>query len=509
MAAVKKRRLVVFVHGWSVTNTDTYGGLPERLVAESAAFGVPITVKEIFLGEYVSFKDEVRVVDLARAFEEAFRRDVRPHLAAGEQFACITHSTGGPVAREWCNRYYWSARRKRAVPVSHLIMLAPANFGSALAQLGKGRLSRLKSWWNDVEPGQGVLDWLELGSRESWALNQGWLSGIGERVMKEGFYPFVLTGQTIDRAWYDHLNSYTGETGSDGVVRVAAANLNANYVLLEQEALKKVGGKWSAPKLARSGPVVTGPKVALGVMRNRSHSGKNIGIMRCVSRNPGGADPTVSAIFDALKVDSATKYAAVRRALDRITQQVQKDEQVEKEDGGLFGRDTYFVHDRYSMIVFRVRDSEGFAVTDFDLLLTAGENYDPNHLPRGFFVDRQCNHRDRNTITYFVSYDVMMGTEEVWSREKKVKDRKKLRSASDGVGKLGIRIVARPSGGFVHYLPCELRATKAILSAIILPNRTTLVDIVLRRVVHEGAFRINQGVQQGSFKDTPEGPPIV
>ena len=30
---------VVFVHGWSVTHTNTYGGLPERLAAEAAAAG--------------------------------------------------------------------------------------------------------------------------------------------------------------------------------------------------------------------------------------------------------------------------------------------------------------------------------------------------------------------------------------------------------------------------------------------------------------------------------------
>ena len=27
--------VVVFVHGWSVTNIDTYGGLPDRLSAEA------------------------------------------------------------------------------------------------------------------------------------------------------------------------------------------------------------------------------------------------------------------------------------------------------------------------------------------------------------------------------------------------------------------------------------------------------------------------------------------
>ena len=63
MATKPKRLLVVFVHGWSVTSTDTYGGLPQRLAAESADHRLAITVKEVFLGKYVSFKDEVRIVD--------------------------------------------------------------------------------------------------------------------------------------------------------------------------------------------------------------------------------------------------------------------------------------------------------------------------------------------------------------------------------------------------------------------------------------------------------------
>ena len=52
------------------------------------------------------------------------------------RFACITHSTGGPVVREWLDRYHAQPGTLDACPMSHLVMLAPANFGSALAQLG-------------------------------------------------------------------------------------------------------------------------------------------------------------------------------------------------------------------------------------------------------------------------------------------------------------------------------------------------------------------------------------
>ena len=74
------------------------------------------------------------------------------------------------------------------------------------------------------------LDWLILGSVEAWELNLDWILNGGRQIGTSGFFPFVLTGQSIDRKLYDILNSYTGESGSDGVVRVASANLNATYI---------------------------------------------------------------------------------------------------------------------------------------------------------------------------------------------------------------------------------------------------------------------------------------
>lgn len=230
------RKLVVFVHGWSVRSTDTYGKLPQRLQAEAAAVGLDLNVQHVFLGKYVSFRDEVRVEDISRALQAALEREseIQAGLKAGERMVVITHSTGGPVARDWWHRFYVST--KTPCPMSHLIMLAPANFGSALAQLGKSKVSRLKNWFQGVEPGQRVLDWLELGSPESWELNESWVRQQPNWFASSPVFQFVLTGQSIDRSLYDHLNSYTDEIGSDGVVRVASANLNATYVQLVQQA---------------------------------------------------------------------------------------------------------------------------------------------------------------------------------------------------------------------------------------------------------------------------------
>ena len=168
--------------------------------------------------------------DLVRAFDHALR-DL--HLLDAS-FACITHSTGGPVVREWQRAQRDKPATHSTIRLSHLVMLAPANFGSALAQLGKSVLGRLKSVFAGVEPGQRILDWLELGSTESLSLNLDYIHS--EDPLLRGQVQFVLTGDRPDRSLYDYLNSYTGEDGSDGVVRIAAANLNAQHAVLSPQS---------------------------------------------------------------------------------------------------------------------------------------------------------------------------------------------------------------------------------------------------------------------------------
>ena len=55
---------LIFVHGWSVTHTDTYGELPESLSAGAAEYGLTIEIAHIYLGKYISFHDEVTLDDI-------------------------------------------------------------------------------------------------------------------------------------------------------------------------------------------------------------------------------------------------------------------------------------------------------------------------------------------------------------------------------------------------------------------------------------------------------------
>jgi len=466
--------LLVFVHGWSVTNTSTYGGLPAAL-AKNASKKLDLQISHLYLGKYVSFHDEVRVDDIARGMQQAVATEIVPRLRKGERFACVTHSTGGPVVRKWIDLYYRDRLDK--CPLGHLIMLAPANHGSALAQLGKGRIARMKFFADGVEPGTGVLDWLELGSDRSWELNRSWLD---YDCVAGGLYPFVLTGQKIDRAFYDNLNAYTDEAGTDGVVRVAAANLNYGLIRLVQ-----TDGDLELKKDVRSA------RMAFGVLPGRSHSGTSIGILASAKADDDGSHPTVRWVLRCLEVSGPAAYGRLVRELESLTIKTQQDEHKDTQKE-LFVFKRTFVTNRYCMLVVRIMDDRGNDLSDYDVLFTAGPDYDPNHLPPGFFVDRQRNQINPGKLTYYIDFDVMND----WLARRELE------------GKFGVRIAARPAAGYAYYTVAEHRGVFSALRRYFEPNQTLMIEVELRRHVAEGVFQLTQDLTPEDFKDQPKGADI-
>lgn len=498
----KQQRMVVLVHGWSVRNTDTYGGLPERLKLESQRSpDLELDLRQIWLSEYISFHNEVTIPDIARAFQAALERELGDALKNRQRFVCITHSTGAPVIRAWLHHFYLSAGKKLP-PLSHLIMLAPANFGSALVQLGLSKLSRLKAWFEGVDVGTGVLDWLELGSAQSLALNLEWLQRGAGCIGPKGFFPFVLAGQSHDPKLYDFINSYTAEMGSDGVIRVASANLNYTHVRLEQMAPapdKNAALGFSAPRLTPAAPTLS-PAVPLALIPGVCHSDLRMGIMRSI---PADATPnaTVIAILQCLRVATLKDYAAVFDAFRAQTAEVQQREQVE--DRSLIGPfDHQVIVDPCCMLVLRVRDDQGNALKDFDVLLT-GKNNNPNGLPPGFFIDRQRNHLDPGTVTYYLNYSRMAGSPAITYQGRQ------LRAALPSCEQLGLHVIPYPQEGFVLYQPATLTASAEQLESFIRPNQTTIVDVVMRRIVREGVYRLTRDASPEDFTKQPPGSSIT
>lgn len=435
--------LLVFIHGWSTTHTHCYGELPEVLAREPG-----LDLAHVHLGRYISFHDEVTLDDLARALDRALRTELPGNANGRRTFSCITHSTGAPVVRTWVEKYYGAAGLDR-LPLKHLVMLAPANHGSALAQLGKNRLGRIKAWFQGIEPGTGVLDWLELGSMAQRELNRRWLA---YRPARHGFYPVVLTGETIDRKLYDHLNSYTGEPGSDGVIRVASANMNYRYLHLVQ-----TDDTWRrrpvTTALVPARRIQKSPRTPFGIVPGASHVGTRMGIMRSVTEDDGNR-PVVGMIQAALRVDSEAAYRDLPQQLNDLA------------------GDKPRPVPSYTMLTWRIVDDTGAPVEDADILLLGGSSYSPDVLPEGFFQDRQRNRCSPNILTYYLRAD----------RMQKVRQ-----------GLIGFRVVARPQGGFAGYRSAEYRAPAGGLNTLIQPDESLLVDIVLQRRVDEEAFRLEAG----------------
>lgn len=416
---------LVFVHGWSVRSTATYGELPARLEKE-----LGLRTQHIYLGKYVSFDDAVTMEDLALALDAALSEK------GIADFACFTHSTGGPLLRHWYLKN--TANRTR---MKKLIMLAPANHGSALAQLGKGRLSRIKAFFDGVQPGQRILDWLELGSEEQWALNLQWLD-IDAR--EQGLETYVLTGDAIDAKLYDHLNSYTGEAGGDGVVRIASANLNYEYVRLEQSP----DGELIPAAWRRSSHT---PLRILPL----AHGGERMGIMTSVKLD--SPHPTVETIKDIWKL---------RNEADR--------EQCGPHFAIPSQRDS-----AHSMLVFRVVDDRGELLSDYDLYFTAGPDASPDELPKGFFVDRQRNAKHPGKLTYFLDLAMIADAP------------------------LGLRIEARPDSGLAFYKPAFIHPAR--LEGILRANETLMVEIVLKRRVDKACFQFTSNRAPEKFGRDPIG----
>ena len=439
--------VVVFVHGWSVTDTSTYGRLPEALATQAGDYGLDVRIEHVWLGRYISFHDGVTVADVARAFDRALRDQI-PEGGGIAEFSCITHSTGGPVVREWLEQFCGTKPLSES-PLRHLVMLAPANHGSALAALGKSRVGRIKAAFSGVEPGQRILDWLSLASQEQIDLAAAF---IDYEPAKNRFFPFVLTGQAIDDKFYDFINSYLVEAGSDGVVRVAAANLNYSMIkLVEAKRSKEVKHGGATPFRVRllkvEGKLKRPLRVALGVIHGASHSGTKKGIMGAV-RTPTSNRPQVAEILKCLQVRQKRGYDARAAELEELTKQTQKSH-------------------RYMMLVFVVKDDQGTPVNDFDLFLLGGDSHSPDKLTKGFFVDRQQNATHRNHLVYYIDYDIIIKNQ-----------------------LSGFRVIARPSQGFTYYSPVEYHSPDR-LNALLRPNEVFYVEIELRRCIDRNVFRFD------------------
>ncbi len=344
---------VVIVHGWS-DSSKSFIDLRDFLVANGYA------VRQIWLADYISMNDDVRVEDAAKRMHA-----VIDDLIGGGQltapFDMIVHSTGGLVAREWIVSNYPDGKD---CPVRHLVMLAPANFGSRLAALGKSMIGRvLRGWNNWFQSGTQMLRALELASPYQWHLaRRDLLDPDGNATGPYGagkVWPFVVVGS---RGYTDGMRRAVNEDGSDGTVRAAAANLNAVGLTIdfsqnsEQPALRA----W-APRAGET-------RFPLAVLPDRNHG---------TIVHPGAGTGSVAAaaatlgnlVLEALACQDDAEYARILGSWDAISERTAALADDDTGRSALFNSDEpsgEALH-QYFQIITLVRDDEGQPIGDYFL----------------------------------------------------------------------------------------------------------------------------------------------
>ncbi|MDE0099313.1 MAG: hypothetical protein OXM87_06850 [Truepera sp.] len=251
-------RPIVIVHGWR----DTSGRFEPLAKLLQAKLGCHISI--ISLANYISMDDEIRFDDLATAMQTAWKRHGLPTQKGSVD--AIVHSTGGLVIRDWLQRHYLP----KSAPIKHLVMLAPANFGSPLAHKGRSLRNRALLGFIDKRPGgerfetgTHILKGLELASPYTWHLaNRDRFGPAGTMYQPGNVLCTVLVGNKGFRG----IKAIANEDGSDGTVRLSTANMDCVRIKAEFPAYPNVVGHDVTYDLERSSG-----STAFGVMDGHNH----------------------------------------------------------------------------------------------------------------------------------------------------------------------------------------------------------------------------------------------
>ena len=117
-------------------------------------------------------------------------------------------------------------------PINNLIHLAGANFGSGLAHIGQGQLSRWKNMFAGTGVGSRILNELEFGSWKTIDLHRHFLEPGNDIYHDYQVQEFCIIGSQTLTPLRALPIRYLKEDSSDNTVRTSAGNLNFNYLQL-------------------------------------------------------------------------------------------------------------------------------------------------------------------------------------------------------------------------------------------------------------------------------------
>ncbi len=443
---------LLIIHGYS-DGATSFTALRDFFVSSGA-----YQPQNVYLLNYDSMDDEATFEDFADKLDEDCAR-----LFEGERIDVACHSTGSLVARAWLRMHYQrqvgEGIASPTSPVEHLLMFAPANFGSDLARLGESFLGKFRcTFFNShhqgrdfLESGRVVLQGLEPASPFQWSLSADDLHGdsyfnpaLGEaRVC----YPFVFAAGKGYDGIEGRLIPARSKPGTDGTVRICGTSLGTRKCVVDF-AEKVVAPAWVPERKFELVPFA---------IFDAFNHGSIIGVEASFNAGPHSAG---ALALDAIKVRGFGDYAAMgKRFLEAFHANHQGD--------------------NYQQFFFKVVDDVGLSIldffVDFFVLQPSGEVNQAltTEFDEAFKSDFTTHSADKScrvlllNVTRLESY---LG---------------KLRQAG---ARLVFDITAKSPLAEVRYLPGHAVLFDGSAPAaqgdpsFLFPNTTTLVEIILNRI---------------------------
>jgi hypothetical protein len=483
---------IILIHGYSAESKDTspadiaaiYGTLPRSL---RQIYGSK-AVLEIDLSRYISLEDGITVDDISRALDRALKTDF-PKLLQG-RFHVIIHSTGALVIRNWIRKF-----SPKPAPISNLIYLAGANFGSGWAHIGKGQLAKWGRlvFQGGAERGMQVLDALELGSDWTLDLHLHFLHPDNAMTTDYGVYEAVIIGTQADVNWFAAPIRYGKEDGSDGVVRVAAGNVNFNYLRFgpTQAALEI---DWTevtrqrARHLERSGKRIeyyelkessqpganARPVVPMAIPFRCAHSGEEMGIV-------SGTRPQ-KQVLKLVQLALEAQPGTWSNLVDTFQAETDKtyDKALEQESPAWWKKwldDPRAQYDHHAQVIFRIRDQDKRPARHFDVYFES-EQADTAARPiQTLFEDKHLNEVNPNIITFYMRTNAFVAKRQGW-----IAQLPEVRMCSIEVS------AVEPETDDIIYLPFRLELETQQLLQWVHGHQTTVIDVELLRLPSPDVF---------------------
>lgn len=473
-------RHVLIVHGWSDTSKSFK---PLARFLKAAGY----EPKVLWLGDYISKDDDVRVEDVGKRMGEVIEEMIASKDLA-PSFDMIVHSTGGLVARSWLTTRYRGQAEK--CPMKRLVMLAPANYGSKLAATGKSFLGRIvKGYDNWFQTGQSMLNDLELSSPFQWELVQrdilaGPASDSSKYYGEDRVWPFVVVGT---HPYNSLLRQVVNEDGSDGTVRVSAANLNARGVTIDFRRDP------SDPEFFTPWETKLDVDVPLAVLPTRTH-GSIIDPEREDKDNQEGITETQvekdllgQLILQALRCKDFGEYTAIA---DAWTNQLTEETAGRRQNPPAGSKSPYF--NQYFQVNSYVTDDHGKPVPDY-LLEFFSNTERRNDEANVYLLSEVLETVKKNNVNealrnlYFDRTDLLEG---YYPRLPKSSERLLYMSIAAASPGRNVKYFEKEKDGAVQWVPLHLQDEQQAAARWLKRNTTHFLQIIIPRQPSNDVFKL-------------------